>query len=60
MLRKESKPFLILFGTGWGLTEAVLAQSDYILESIEGRSDYNHLPVRSAAAVILDRLLKRY
>jgi tRNA (guanine37-N1)-methyltransferase len=60
MLRKDSKPFLILFGTGWGLTETVLARSDYILESIEGRSDYNHLPVRSAAAIILDRLLRRY
>jgi tRNA (guanine37-N1)-methyltransferase len=60
MLKTESKPFLILFGTGWGLTEAVLAQADYILESIEGRSDYNHLPVRSAAAIVLDRLLRRY
>ncbi|HWO43721.1 MAG TPA: tRNA (guanosine(37)-N1)-methyltransferase TrmD [Candidatus Eisenbacteria bacterium] len=59
MLLRETHPFLILLGTGWGLTEAVFAQSDYILEAVEGRSDYNHLSVRSAAAIILDRLLGR-
>ncbi|MBI4529664.1 MAG: tRNA (guanosine(37)-N1)-methyltransferase TrmD [Deltaproteobacteria bacterium] len=58
MLEKEpSVPFLLLFGTGWGLTDAVLADSNYILEPIEGGTDYNHLSVRSAAAIILDRLL---
>jgi hypothetical protein len=46
-----------LLGTGWGLTEAVLSQSDYVLEAVEGQGDYNHLSVRSAAAIILDRLL---
>ena len=57
MLNRETRPFLILFGTGWGLTETILLQSDYVLEAIEGRGDYNHLSVRSAAAIILDRLL---
>ena len=57
MLDKEVRPFLILFGTGWGLTETILLQSDYVLEAIDGRGDYNHLSVRSAAAIILDRLL---
>ena len=57
MLNKETRPFLILFGTGWGLTETILLQSDYVLEAIDGRGDYNHLSVRSAAAIILDRLL---
>lgn len=56
-LKKDTKPFLLLLGTGWGLTDAVVAQSDYILEAIEGGTDYNHLSVRSAAAIILDRLL---
>jgi tRNA (guanine37-N1)-methyltransferase len=59
MLKKETRPFLILLGTGWGLTASVLAQADYILEPIEGNADYNHLSVRSAAAIILDRLLGR-
>ena len=57
MLRKDSEPFLLLLGTGWGLTDTVKAQSDYILEAIEGGTDYNHLSVRSAAAIIMDRLL---
>ena len=59
MLNRETRPFLILFGTGWGLTETVFFQSDYVLAAIAGRGDYNHLSVRSAAAIILDRLLGR-
>ena len=58
ILSKRSHPFLLLFGTGWGLTEEVMKDSDYVLAPIEG-SDYNHLSVRSAAAIILDRLLGR-
>jgi tRNA (guanine37-N1)-methyltransferase len=57
MLIRDSDPFLLLLGTGWGLTDTVLAQSDYLLEPIDGGTDYNHLSVRSAAAIILDRLL---
>ncbi len=59
MLNNNTRPFLILFGTGWGLTETVFSQSDYVLEAIEGYTDYNHLSVRSAAAIVLDRLLAR-
>ena len=59
MLNRETRSFLILFGTGWGLTETILLQSDYVLEAVEGRGDYNHLSVRSAAAIILDRLVGR-
>ncbi len=57
MLHRETRPFLILFGTGWGLTEATLSQAEYVLEPIRGRTGFNHLSVRSAAAIILDRLL---
>jgi tRNA (guanine37-N1)-methyltransferase len=59
MLLKGTHPFLILFGTGWGLTEAIFSQSDHVLQAIEGPTDYNHLSVRSAAAIVLDRLLGR-
>ena len=48
---------LLVFGTGWGLTGEVLARADDVLEPIRGRRDYNHLSVRSAAAIILDRVL---
>jgi hypothetical protein len=56
LLKEENTPFLILFGTGWGLTQEVKDSSDYVLAPIEGKG-YNHLPVRSAVAIILDRLL---
>ncbi len=50
--------YLLLFGTGWGLTREVLEASDYILRPVYGAgSSYNHLSVRSAVAIILDRLL---
>jgi hypothetical protein len=57
MLKRESRPFLILLGTGWGLTAPIIAQSDALLEPIQGETEYNHLSVRSAAAILLDRLL---
>ena len=59
MLEKETRPFLILLGTGWGLTESIFAEANYVLEPIQGTAEYNHLSVRSAAAIILDRLLRR-
>ena len=49
--------YLILFGTGWGLTKEVMAKADYCLPPIKGSSEYNHLAVRSAAAIVFDRLL---
>jgi hypothetical protein len=56
LLGDRDTPFLILFGTGWGLTQEVKDSSDYVLAPIEGKG-YNHLSVRSAVAIILDRLL---
>jgi len=49
------RPILFVFGTGQGLSEAVMEQADFVLLPIEGFSDYNHLSVRSAAAIIFDR-----
>ncbi len=51
------EPILLLFGTGWGIENETMAAFDSILEPIYGPSDYNHLPVRAAVAIILDRLL---
>lgn len=53
----DDKPVLLLFGTGWGMTQDTMQSFDYILEPIFGRGEYNHLCVRSAVAIILDRLL---
>jgi len=52
-------PLLIIFGTAWGLTEEILDGCHLILEPISGRKNYNHLSVRSAAGIVLDRLLGR-
>jgi hypothetical protein len=48
-----------LLGTGWGLADTMIPSVSRVLAPIEGASDWNHLSVRSAAAVILDRLLGR-
>ena len=53
---EDGTPVLLLFGTGYGMTKETMEQFDYILEPIYGAGDYNHLSVRSAAAIILDRL----
>ena len=49
----------MLFGTGWGLEKSILNEADYVLDSVEGIGEYNHLPVRAAIAIILDRLIAR-
>lgn len=53
----DKEPVLLLFGTGHGLAPEILEQTDVTLPPIKGRTTYNHLSVRSAASVILDRLL---
>ena len=52
----KEQPLLLLFGTGNGLAREVISLSDYVLEPILGKGEYNHLSVRSAVAIILDRL----
>jgi hypothetical protein len=54
---EEGEAFLFLFGTGWGLAKEVTDQVDGFLPPILGGGDYNHLSVRSAVSIILDRLL---
>jgi hypothetical protein len=48
---------LLVFGTGYGLADELIASADVHLEPIRGRSEYNHLAVRTAVAIVLDRLL---
>ncbi len=50
------EPHLLVLGTGWGLAPEVVERADVFLEPIVGPTDYNHLSVRSAAAILLDRL----
>jgi hypothetical protein len=53
---KGDRPCLLLFGTAWGMTRDFIDEADHVLAPIMGHSEYNHLSVRSAVAIILDRL----
>jgi len=53
----KERPVLFLFGTGQGLSDNIIKKADFLLVPIEGFSDYNHLSVRSAVAIVLDRWL---
>lgn len=56
---RSKKPVLIVFGTGWGVSDAFYPEVHRILAPVYGpggAEGYNHLSVRSAVAIILDRL----
>jgi hypothetical protein len=59
LLNTRENPLMLMFGTGWGLTEDIFDRADLVLEPILGNSDYNHLSVRSAVSIYLDRLFGR-
>ena len=47
---------IVVFGTGWGLERSFFEALDYSLAPVLGHSEYNHLSVRSAASIVMDRL----
>ena len=55
----DPTPVVLAFGTAWGLSDAFMAEADFILDPLAGAGDYNHLSVRSAVSIILDRLVGR-
>ncbi len=56
-IRQDDRPFLLLFGTGWGLPPAVTGRCEKMLMPIRGNGEYNHLSLRVAIGIILDRIL---
>ena len=56
----DDRVVIVIFGTAWGLDKEIIDRADFVLDPIEGTTDYNHLSVRTAAAIILDRLAGRY
>jgi tRNA (guanine37-N1)-methyltransferase len=54
---QQERPVLLLLGTGRGLAPQVLERADYIFAPLNSYADFNHLSVRSAAAIIFDRWL---
>lgn len=57
LIRQDKKPYLLVLGTGWGMCQELISRCDIFIEPIVGPTEYNHLSVRSAAAVLLDRLV---
>ncbi|MEG2139841.1 MAG: tRNA (guanosine(37)-N1)-methyltransferase TrmD [Bilophila sp.] len=51
------RPVLLLFGTGHGLAPEILDACDGVLRPLRWMDTYNHLPVRGAVAITLDRVL---
>jgi hypothetical protein len=64
----DPRATLLLFGTGWGLADEAFQTAEAVLDPIhappQGRphagAEYNHLSVRSAVAIVLDRLFGSY
>jgi hypothetical protein len=54
------RPLMIVFGTGWGIAPSFFGKVDRALVPIradrEENRKYNHLSVRAAAAIVLDRV----
>jgi len=55
--RLATQPVLLVLGTGHGLAPEILERCDATLRPIRCLDTYNHLSVRAAAAIIVDRLL---
>jgi hypothetical protein len=58
-LAGATRPVALLFGTGWGLARPLIDDADVRLAPLRAAADtgYNHLSVRAACAISLDRLL---
>jgi hypothetical protein len=57
LMEGEGGNYLLLLGTGWGLAPQVLERAEFRLRPLYGAGEYNHLSVRSAASIMLDRLM---
>lgn len=56
-LLSEKRAAMLVFGTGWGLTPEMVSRADVLLDPIRIDAPFNHLSVRSAVAITLDRLI---
>jgi hypothetical protein len=55
-LDEDGAPVLVAFGTSWGLAPEVINSAAALLDPIHGTGEWNHLSVRAACAITLDRL----
>jgi hypothetical protein len=55
-MRSDDRSHLLVFGTGWGLPPDIMSSCENTLMPIAGPGEYNHLSLRVAIGIILDRL----
>jgi hypothetical protein len=60
LLLTENNTVVLIFGTGWGIADEIKCKLDYFLPPIAGFGEFNHLSVRSAVSIILDRIISNY
>ena len=46
----------LVFGTGWGISQRMFETFDAAVEPIAGKGDFNHLSIRAAVAIAVDRI----
>jgi hypothetical protein len=56
LMETGDRPVIIIFGTGWGLSDEVVERCEKMLVPIKGEGNYNHLSLRVAIGIILDRI----
>lgn len=59
MNREDAAPVMLMLGTGFGMAPAMREAAGLALAPVLGEGEYNHLSVRAAASIILDRLRGR-
>ncbi len=55
----SERDLCLLFGTGWGIAPRMLGSLDAVIEPIEAGTGFNHLSVRSAVSIAIDRIVGR-
>ena len=56
LMDQGDEQYLLMLGTGWGMSAGLLKRADIFLAPVLGPTPYNHLSVRSALAIMLDRI----
>ncbi|WP_449185882.1 RNA methyltransferase [Zhurongbacter thermophilus] len=57
LLREDDAQYVLVLGTGHGIVYDEIRKMDYFLKPIRPNTSFNHLSVRSAASILVDRLV---
>lgn len=57
LLKQGDYQYILVLGTGYGIVYDEIRKMDYFLKPIRVSTSFNHLSVRSAAAILVDRLV---